>query len=417
MQITQNIIIGAGVSGLASAQLLKENNSDSIVLEKANKPGGLIKCDVVNGHLFHRVGGHVFNTRVESVAQWFWSKFNKDNEYIQAKRNAGIFMDNQYLSYPLENSLYKFDEKTIRSIFNELIDLEHSADKNYDNFEDFLLGNFGKKLYQLYFKPYNQKIWKTDLSKVALPWLDGKLPMPNHREIIMNNILRKEETNMVHSSFYYPKENGSQYIADRLSDGLNIELNTTADSLVYKDRKWVINDLYQAEKIIYTGDIRQLHKLVHGVSSKTKEVLKLVSQLVSNGTSNLLCTTDNTKYSWLYLPEGSTPAHRIIYTGNFSPSNYPNKERPSCTVEFSGQTPVEEMQKAIKKLRGNLEMIDYNYEPNSYVIQQHGDREKINNVKDALAQYGLFLVGRFAEWEYHNMDKAIESAMKVVNSL
>ncbi|MEJ7682717.1 MAG: hypothetical protein WKG06_33635 [Segetibacter sp.] len=35
-------------------------------------------------------------------------------------------------------------------------------------------------LYQLYFGPYNSKIWNTDISKVPLEWLDGKLPMPTN---------------------------------------------------------------------------------------------------------------------------------------------------------------------------------------------------------------------------------------------
>ena len=60
MQQIQNIVVGAGVSGLSAARLLKENNKEVLVLEKADKPGGLIKCDRVDGHLFHRVGGHVF---------------------------------------------------------------------------------------------------------------------------------------------------------------------------------------------------------------------------------------------------------------------------------------------------------------------------------------------------------------------
>jgi UDP-galactopyranose mutase len=29
------------------------------------------------------------------------------------------------------------------------------------------------------------------------------------------------------------------------------------------------------------------------------------------------------------------------------------------------------------------------------------------------AAEGIYLLGRFAEWEYYNMDKAIEAAMKL----
>lgn len=417
MQHIQSIIIGAGVSGLSSAQFLKEKGHETLILEKSSKAGGLIKCDIVKGHLFHRVGGHVFNTKIKEVEQWFWKQLDKDDEFISTKRNAGIFMNNLFLGYPLENSLYKFDEETIRYIFNELIDLDQAPTKSFANFEDFLKGNFGNTLYELYFKPYNHKIWKTDLSKVALPWLDGKLPMPKQREIILSNILRKDEGNMVHSSFFYPKNNGSQFIADKLANGLAITFNQHIESLHYENKKWIINEQFQAENLVYTGDIRKLGDMITGLPTSVMKALQAVKNLRANGTSNLLCETDPTDHSWLYLPEASTPAHRIIYTGNFSDNNNPKGGRRSCTVEFSGYTPVEEMEKAIKKLPGNLKMLDHNYEPNSYVIQQHGDREKIIQIKEYLSSYQVFLVGRFAEWEYHNMDKAMESALQTTRNI
>ena len=38
-------------------------------------------------------------------------------------------------------------------------------------------------------------------------------------------------------------------------------------------------------------------------------------------------------------------------------------------------------------------------------------RQLIKELKEALLTTGISLVGRFAEWEYYNMDKAIEAAM------
>jgi len=417
MQHYHTIIIGAGVSGLSAAQMLKEKGIEPLVLEKSDKPGGLIKCDVVEGHLFHRVGGHVFNTKVEAVAKWFWSRFRQDQEFLKARRQAGIYMGNQFLGYPFENYLYQLDEATIRPIFNEIMDLEKEGYKDpfsYTDFEAFLKGNFGQTLYELYFKPYNSKIWKTDLKTVALPWLEGKLPMPNYREMIMSNILRKEEGNMVHSTFFYPKENGSQAIANRLAEGIKTVYNTTCRQIEWVNGKWMVNGEYTADYLIYTGDIRTLDGQLKIESTSISNQLSLLTNLQSNGTSNLLCETDATDHSWLYLPEKTVAAHRIIYTGNFSPSNQPPGRRHSCTVEFSGQTSLELMQQQMKLLPGNLKMIDYNYEPNSYVIQQVGDRERIQQLKADLAPFRFFLVGRFAEWEYHNMDKAVESAMGVV---
>ena len=85
-------------------------------------------------------------------------------------------------------------------------------------------------------------------------------------------------------------------------------------------------------------------------------------------------------------------------------------------VEFSGEVSREDMVKDIEGLPGNLKVLDVNYEPNSYVIQTSGVREKIDHARSRLRKYKIFPIGRFAEWEYFNMDKAIESAMNCVES-
>ena len=70
----------------------------------------------------------------------------------------------------------------------------------------------------------------------------------------------------------------------------------------------------------------------------------------------------------------------------------------------------------IKLLPGNLDPIEYNYEPSSYVIQDKSTRILINNIKDLLKNYNIFLHGRFAEWEYYNMDACIAKSMELSNT-
>ena len=48
------IVIGAGMSGLATANLLKEGGDEVVIYERNSRPGGMIKCDIVDGCLFHR---------------------------------------------------------------------------------------------------------------------------------------------------------------------------------------------------------------------------------------------------------------------------------------------------------------------------------------------------------------------------
>jgi UDP-galactopyranose mutase len=82
-------------------------------------------------------------------------------------------------------------------------------------------------------------------------------------------------------------------------------------------------------------------------------------------------------------------------------------------VEFSGKVDYNTMTEEIKKLPGNLTPLASNYEPNSYVIQDKQTRREIAAAKAALELFGIYLLGRFAEWEYYNMDKAIEAAFQL----
>lgn len=414
------VVIGSGISGLCISNMLMETY-DVEIWEKSNKVGGLIKCDKINGILFHKVGGHVFNSRNEEVLAWFWKHFDRDNEFLKATRNAKILMDNNLIGYPIENYLFQLPENQIKPIIIELIELvakEISREVVYENFKDFLVGNFGKHLYDLYFGPYNTKIWNTDLSKVPLEWLDGKLPMPQIMEVLLSNIIKKEESVMVHSTFYYPKVDGSQFIVDRLSKDL-----TTKTSYALKSVKvgltcnLLLNDKFEIETLIYCGDIRRLYTIIDIPDIELKAALIDVSNLPSNGTSNVLCETDDNDMSWLYLPEEKFKAHRIIYTGNFSNSNNGTSLRKTCVVEFSGKHEKEVMIEELSKLPGNLKPIAFNYEPNSYIIQQQKTRANISLIKGLLSKYNIFLLGRFAEWEYYNMDKCIESAMILANEL
>ena len=255
-------IIGAGISGITAGAILKDTH-DVTVFEAHASIGGLVHCDRADGYLYHRIGGHVFNSKNQEVLNWFWSKFNKEEEFIQAKRNAKIFFQNTFIGYPIENFLYQLDPEIVERIIGELIYINAKGQVNpmeYPHFEAFLLGNFGPTLYEIYFKPYNHKIWKTDLATVSMAWLDGKLPMPNLTELITHNITRNEEGNMVHSSFFYPKNGGSQFIADRLAEGLNIQCSTPIQSIVTNKAGVEING-EQFDTLIYTGDVRRLSSI------------------------------------------------------------------------------------------------------------------------------------------------------------
>jgi protoporphyrinogen oxidase len=408
-------IIGAGISGISLAKMLA--SKANVVIFEQKTIGGLIKCDRIEDILYHRVGGHVFNSKNEKVLDWFWSFFDKEADFIKAKRFAQVYFEGDYIGYPIENHLYQLNKNLFRQVVEDLVNLP--AQSRITNFEDFLLGRFGRTLYEIYFKPYNTKIWNTDLSKVPLDWLEGKLPMPKVSDIFVSNILRNEEAEMVHSTFYYPKAGGSQFIINKLAAGLSIVENFTVESIHSADGKTFINGEGPFDEVVYTGDVRMLPDFMKNNDDLAPYESDL-KRLQSNGTTNILCTCDSTDLSWLYIPEDKYKAHRIIYTGNFSATNNGSSavaNRSSCTVEFSNYADIDAAKAELKNLPGNLEFVGYNYEPNSYIIQDEQTRDLLKNVKGVLKANNIHLLGRFAEWEYYNMDKCIEAAMELDKTL
>ena len=53
----------------------------------------------------------------------------------------------------------------------------------------------------------------------------------------------------------------------------------------------------------------------------------------------------------------------------------------------------------------------HHYEQYTYPIQNSATRAMISELKKDLRKDNMFLLGRFAEWEYYNMDVAIGAAL------
>lgn len=422
-------IIGAGISGLSTAHFLKDR-FEVKVFEKESNPGGLIKCRKVNGNLFHTCGGHVFNSKRQDVLDWFWSKFNRDDEFIKADRNSCVFMDKNNTSiehfdipYPIENHIYLFDKDIQNAFYKDLEEIDNVKGLNakftdYDNFGDFLRWRFGQTLYDLYFQPYNEKVWRRDLSLIPMSWMEGKLPMPTTEEMRNNNANQIKEKSFVHSTFWYEKENGSQHIADKLAEGLNIQYNTDIGSITFENGKWIIeNELF--DKVIFCGNIKDMIKIIHGVD--LSEYKEQIEALEYHGTTAVFCEIDANPYSWIYQPSRKHESHRIICTGNFAPSNNNSNStesgRITATIEFTDEISKEEILRNLELIPLNPKYLDHKYNKYTYPIQDSQTRDIIYNIKQKLVPSDFFFTGRFADWEYYNMDIAIGAAMDLCKTL
>jgi protoporphyrinogen oxidase len=412
-------IIGAGISGLSTAHFLKKDY-EVTVFEKESNPGGLIRCRRVNGSLFHTCGGHVLNSKRQDFLDWFWSKFGCEEEFSKAERNAVVFMDkSNVIPYPMENHMYLFDAEIQKRFINDLLLVSKKECVKPLNFAEFLINRFGETLYNLYFKPYNEKVWRRDLKQVPLSWLEGKLPMPTVAEMIFNNINHVKENSFVHSTFWYEKMNGSQFIADKLSKDLNIKYNTNVNSLSYnaERRMWTVyGDEFNI--IIFCGNIKDMVKMIDGID--VSEYKQDIANLQYHGTTSVFCEIDENPYSWIYLPSSMYESHRIICTGNFAATNNDlttPKGRITATIEFTDKTNKVDILDNLTRLPFNPKYLDHQFNQYTYPIQDNYTRLMIQRFKADIAPLNLFFTGRFANWEYYNMDIAVGAAIDLCNGI
>ncbi|MEG0577865.1 MAG: NAD(P)-binding protein [Bacilli bacterium] len=405
-------IIGAGVSGLSIARILNSTHEIK-VFERDSQVGGLIKCSIEQGNLYHHIGGHVFNSRRQDVLDWFWNIFDQKRDFIPARRNVAISLeDGKVIGAPIENHIYQLDESTQSLILEEL--LESNTTTLIDNFDDFLRSRFGETLYRIYFGPYNHKIWGKSLKDIPLSSMEGKLPSPSIKEILLSNIRRNGEgSNFVHSSFYYPQKGGSQFIADTLSKGLNIVCNAEITNITRMNHQWIIKE-EAFDKIIFTANIKDLPTLLNGSGLLLNQ--EEIASLEYHGTTSVLCYIDSTPYSWIYMPSQQHESHRIICTGNFSTSNNAQGTH-SVTIEFSKFISKDDILDNLSKIPFHPQYITHHYEEFTYPIQNKRTIQIIQSAKNTLEPQGIYLVGRFAEWEYYNMDAAIGASMDIVARL
>ena len=136
-----------------------------------------------------------------------------------------------------------------------------------------------------------------------------------------------------------------------------------------------------------------------------------IKALKYHGTTSVLCEIEDNPYSWIYLPDKKYSAHRIICTGNFASSNNASEKKKTATIEFSDCIAEKNILSQLKRIPFSLNYVAHTYTQYTYPIQNTNTRKIISLIKKGMEKQGLFLLGRFAEWEYYNMDTAIGAAI------
>src|SRR2546423_8643299 len=91
------LIVGAGLTGCTVAHRLAREGVASVLLERDQVPGGLIRSEHMNGVLYEPHGSHIFHTGDEEV----WRLANQMTPFNHYRHRVRIVADGQILHCPI----------------------------------------------------------------------------------------------------------------------------------------------------------------------------------------------------------------------------------------------------------------------------------------------------------------------------
>lgn len=104
----KNLIIGAGLSGIACAYYLED---DYLILEKDSTPGGYCRT-IPNREYVWDYAGHFYHFRTEKYKKLFTGLVD-EKQIIRQKKNTKIFYKNKLIDYPFQTNIYELEKKNL----------------------------------------------------------------------------------------------------------------------------------------------------------------------------------------------------------------------------------------------------------------------------------------------------------------
>jgi UDP-galactopyranose mutase len=162
------LIVGAGLTGCTIAHRLAKHGVDSVLLERAPKPGGLIRSDHLHGVLYEPHGSHVFHTDDQEV----WRLANAITPFNGYRHRVRILIEGRLLNWPILVSDIDRQSRAadIRRELAERRGIDPDARARAANFEAWCLELMGPTLYERYVKPYTQKQWGRPPRELSAAW-------------------------------------------------------------------------------------------------------------------------------------------------------------------------------------------------------------------------------------------------------
>ncbi len=442
------VIIGGGLSGLSSGHVLSHAGFPVRVYEHDSTVGGLSKTIEKNGFRFD-LGGHRFFTRDEKINTFVRDLMGK--ELITVRRSSRIYMRQKYFDYPLKplNAMFGMGMATTAGILADYAweKLKPSSGRaGIVSLEDWVVRNFGRTMFNIYFKEYSEKVWGIDCAKISATWVAERIKGLSLAQAVKHAFFKVSGRDLatLADTFQYPSL-GIGRLSDRLREEIEesgevftntsvIRVNHTnfkVESITIRDQDRVF--AVPADEFISSIPITRLLGMLDPAPParvlKAAAALKYRDLVVVAVMVNRERVTDQT---WIYLPEKEIPFGRIHEPKNWSPAMAPKGSSLLVMEYFSSRgdslwnmhddklatlTIDHLIQLGFIRKQDVVDSMIVRV-PNAYPLFEVGYREHVQVLLDYLGLFSnLHSAGRNGMFRYYNMDVAIQSGIETAEKI
>jgi protoporphyrinogen oxidase len=446
-------IIGAGPAGLTAGYLLSKENVPVTILEADPEyVGGIARTAKYKGYHFD-IGGHRFFSKSKDVED-LWTELLPD-DMLDRPRSSRIFYNNQFFSYPLKagEALKKLgiieSTRCMLSYFKARL----LPVKNPRSFEDWVSNQFGKRLFNIFFKTYTEKVWGMSCKEISADWAAQRIKGLSLWSAVWNALFKKktpaagqDKSKVIKTlidTFRYPRrgpgmmwdaaahriqELGGDVVMGQKVVGCHYNEHTGLWTVTHEDAQKHRSQI-ESRHVISSAPMRQL---VNGITPRMPEhVVKAANSLrYRDFLTVVLILKDRNAFddNWIYIHDPSVQVGRIQNFKSWSPEMVPDPTMTCYGLEYfcfegdglwnaSDADLIERGKQELAKigLASPEDVVDgcVVRQPKAYPVYDDDYAKHVATVRTELeTNYpNLHLVGRNGMHKYNNQDHAMMTAM------
>ena len=448
MSLGKVVIIGAGPAGMGCAYTLAQAKQPSLVIEQEDSPGGLCRTLSFCGYLFD-IGGHRFLSKSEEINR-LWHEIMRD-DMLSVKRISRIFYRKKYFNYPLSFFNTMFNLGLLEGFLCIASYLKHKYFKRgKDNtFEEWVTNRFGKRLYDIFFKTYTEKVWAMPCHDISADWAKQRIRGLSLRVAIQDALRLNEHTPKTLSDrFLYPRTGPGEFY-QRIKEaafslGVRFDFGKTVTSIQHSDNKIISLKTKQARKgqeetieVDHLCSSMPLPVMIQLLEPRPPEPVLSVAQKLSFRDFLVVNVILDKEFvfpdQWIYIHSPEVKVGRIQNYKNWSPAMVADFKKTSLGLEYfcNEQNDLWNMNDAdlINYAINELEAIGIVSRrhlingfvvrcKNAYPVYSLDYQEHIKIIRDYLSKLSnLSSMGRSGLFQYDNSDHALLTGIYTAKNL